>query len=246
MRISRVSVLMRKELIAYFTTPHAYVFLVIFLVMSGFLTFMVSDFFKAGQAVLDLFFQWFPWLFLVLVPALAMSLWADERRLGTFELLATMPLTAAECITGKFIASWIFLGIALALTSPMLLTVIYLGNPDMGAVVCAYFGVFLLGGTFLAVSGIASAASKSQTVSFVFSLFICLFLIVAGWPPVTDIFAPWAPAWLMDGLASMGVMPHFEAFEKGMLDSRDIVYYLSVMFFSLYVTSVFLRQRRAA
>ncbi|MBM3879151.1 MAG: ABC transporter permease [Verrucomicrobia bacterium] len=234
----------KRELAAYFSSPLAYVFIVIFLLLSGFFTFNVGGFFERGEASLAAFFVWHPWLYLFLVPAVGMRLWSEERRLGTIELLLTMPVTAWQTIVGKFAASWLFLGIALALTFPLVFTVNHLGDPDLGMVFCGYLGSLLMAGAYLAVSCFTSAMTRSQVVSFIVSVVICLFLILAGWPPVTKELG-WAPAWMLDLVSSFSVMPHFESFQRGVIDSRDLAFFLSVIAFSLFTTGVIIRSHRA-
>jgi ABC-2 type transport system permease protein len=237
----------RRELTGYFASPVAYVFLVIYLLLSGFFTFMVGrfPFFKAGQASLVTFFIWQPWLFLFLVPAVGMRLWSEERRMGTIELLLTMPITAWQAIVGKFIASWLFLGLALALTFPLWMTVNYLGDPDNGVILASYAGCLLLAGAYLAVSCMTSALTRNQVVSFILAGVICLFLILAGFPPVTNLLSQWASPWLVQGVASFSVITHFESFQKGLFDSRDLIFFLSLCGFSLFTTGVILRGHRA-
>jgi gliding motility-associated transport system permease protein len=235
----------KRELNGYFTSPVAYVFIVIFLLLTGFFTFMVGRFFERGVADLLPFFVWHPWLYLFLVPAVGMRLWSEEMRLGTIELLLTMPVTPWQAILGKFLASWIFLLIALVLTFPLLITVSYLGNPDIGRIVAGYFGSLLLAGGFLAITCMTSALTRNQVISFVLAVVVCLFLILCGWPPVTDLVVNWAPAWIVDALAAIGVMTHFEAFQRGVIDSRDLLFFLSVILFFLFSTSVVLRAHRA-
>ncbi|MDL2269039.1 ABC transporter permease [Desulfosarcina sp. OttesenSCG-928-A07] len=238
--------IMKRELAGYFGSPVAYVFLVIFLLLSGFFTFYLSRFFEAGQADLQGFFQWHPWLFMFLVPAVAMRLWAEERRLGTLELLFTFPVTPTEAILGKFLAAWCFIGIALFLTFPLVLTTLYLGSPDLGVTFCAYVGSFLMAGVFLSVGSMTSALTRSQVVSFILAVVICLFLILAGFPPIIQMFSGWAPLWLVDGVASISVITHFAAISRGVLDLRDILYYLSVMGFMIVVNGVILQNRESA
>jgi ABC-2 type transport system permease protein len=237
----------RREMTGYFASPVAYVFLVIYLLLSGFFTFMVGrfPFFKAGQASLVTFFIWQPWLFLFLVPAVGMRLWSEERRMGTIELLLTMPITAWQAIVGKFVASWLFLALALALTFPLWLTVNYLGDPDNGVILASYVGCFLLAGAYLAVSCMTSALTRNQVVSFILSVVACLFLILAGFPPVTNLLSQWASPWLVQGVASFSVITHFESFQKGLFDSRDLIFFLSLCGFSLFTTGVILRGHRA-
>ncbi len=234
----------RRELGAYFTSPVAYVFIVIFLALAGFFTFNVGRFFQRNEASLVPFFMWHPWLYLFLVPAVGMRLWAEERRVGTLELLLTLPVTTWQAIVGKFVASWLFLGLALGLTFPLVFTVAYLGNPDAGAVFCGYLGSFLLAGAYLSVGSMTSAMTRNQVVSFILSVVICLFLVLAGWPPVTDELH-WAPPWLLELVAAFSVMPHFESFQRGVIDLRDGLYFLLVLVFCLFSTGVIIRSHRA-
>jgi ABC-2 type transport system permease protein len=184
----------RREVAGFFASPVAYVFIVIFLLLSGFLTFMVSDWFSAGDASLDGFFEWHPWLYLFLVPAVGMRMWSEERRMGTIELLLTMPITPWQAIVGKFLASWFVIGLALALTFPMVITVNYLGHPDNGIILAGYLGSFLMAGAYLAVTAMTSAITRNQVVSFIVSVVLCLFLILAGFPPVTNLLVSSLPS----------------------------------------------------
>ncbi len=238
--------MIKRELAGYFGSPVAYVFIVIFLILCGFFTFYVSNFYELGQADLRAFFEWHPWIFLFLVPAVGMRLWADERRTGTIELILTLPITLTEVILGKFLAGWLFLGIALFLTFPLVLTVTYLGAPDLGAALSAYFGSFLLAGAYLSVGSMTSSLTRNQVISFILSVVICLFLVLAGWPPVTGIISGWAPMWLVDVVSGFSFMPHFQSMERGILDLRDIFYYISVIFFMLFSNGVVLQNRRAS
>jgi len=242
---ANVLTIAKRELYGYFTSPVAYVFIVIFLLLCGFFTFMVGRFFQRNEASLVSFFIWHPWLYLFLVPAVGMRLWSEERRLHTIELLLTMPVTAWQAIVGKFLASWLFLAIALGLTFPLVFTVAYLGRPDLGAIFCGYLGSLLMAGAYLSISSMTSAVTRNQVVSFILSVVLCLFLILAGWPPVTDMLVTWAPAWLVDGIASFSVMSHFEGFQRGVVDSRDWIYFLCVIIFSLFTTGVIIRSHRA-
>lgn len=244
--IRNTKAIAKRELLSYFESPVAYVFMVVFLMLIGFLTFFVSHYYEAGQADLRPFFLWHPWLFLILVPAASMRLLAEERRSGTIETLLTLPVTMPQVILGKFIAAWLFLGLAIALTFPIVLTTAYLGAPDKGPVIGGYIGSVLLAGAYLSVGMLTSAMTRNQVVSFVLSVVICLFLLLAGWPPVTDLLIRWAPGWLVNGVASFGFMPHYEAFQKGVLDIRDFAYYISVMVFMLFGTDLVLKNRRSA
>lgn len=244
--LGNITAIAKREWTGYFSSPVAYVFLVIFLLLGGFFTFMVGRaFFQQGQASLVTFFQWMPWLFLFLVPAVGMRLWSEERRLGTIELLLTMPITAWQAIVGKFVASWAFLGLALVLTFPVVMTVNYLGDPDNGVIFCSYVGCFLLAGAYLAVSCTTSAMSRNQVVSFIISVVVCLFLILAGFPPVTEMLSQRAAPWIVEGVASFSVITHFDSFQKGVLDSRDLIFFVSLIGFALFTTGVILRGHRA-
>ncbi|HIJ21050.1 MAG TPA: ABC transporter permease subunit [Deltaproteobacteria bacterium] len=238
--------ILKREFAAYFGSPVAYVFIVIFLLLSGFFTFMISQFYEAGQADLRGFFDWHPWIFLFLVPAVGMRLWAEERRTGTIELILTLPVSLTQLILGKFLAAWLFIGVALLLTFPMFLTVVYLGDPDAGAVFSAYLGSFLLAGAYLSVGCMTSSLTRNQVISFILSVVICLFLVLAGWPPVTDFFSGWAPIWLVNIVSGFSFMSHFESIERGVIDLRDLCYYLSVIFFMLFANGVILQNRRAS
>jgi ABC-2 type transport system permease protein len=240
-----IKAIMKRELSGYFTSPIAYVFLVIFLVLAGFFTFTVGNFFERGEASLVSFFTWHPWLFLFLVPAVGMRLWSEERRLGTMELLLTMPLTAWQAIVGKFLASWLFLALALALTFPVVLTVNYLGDPDNGIIATGYVGSLLLAGAYLAVSCMTSAMTRNQVISFIVSVMICLFLILAGYTPVTDLLTQWASPTVVSVIAGFSVMTHFEGFQRGVLDARDVLFFASLIGFTLFTTGVIIRSQRA-
>jgi len=235
----------KREVSGYFASPVAYVFIVIFLLLTGFFTFMVGNFFGRGQANLLSFFVWHPWLYLFLVPAVGMRMWSEERRLGTIELLLTMPITPWQAIVGKFLASWLVLALALALTFPIVITVNYLGHPDNGVILASYAGSLLLSGAYLSVSAMTSAMTRNQVVSFILAVVLCLFLILAGWPPVTNLLTQWASPWLVETIAAFSVMTHFESIQKGVIDFRDVVFFVSVIVFCLFATSVIIRAHRA-
>ncbi len=244
--LANIKTITKRELAAYFSSPLAFVFIVIFLLLCGFFTFMVGGFFERGEASLSAsFFLWHPWFYLFLVPAVGMRLWAEERRVGTLELLLTMPITAWQAIVGKFLASWVFLGLALLLTFPIVITVNYLGSPDNGVILAGYVGSWLMAGTYLAISCITSAMTRNQVVSFIVSVVICLFFILAGFTPVIRLLEGWARPWLVDAITSFSVITHFDGFQKGLLDSRDLLFFLSLIVFSLFSTSVILRTHRA-
>ena len=241
----KIRTIARRELASYFTSPVAYVFLVIFLLLTGFFTFTAGGFFERGEASLGAFFAWHPWVYLVLVPAVGMRLWAEERRAGTMELLLTLPVTAWQAILGKFLASWVFLAIALALTFPVILTVNVLGAPDNGVIAAGYLGSLLLAGAYLAVTCMTSAMTRNQVVAFILGVVICLFLILAEFNPVTDLLSRWASPAFVDAVAAFSVMTHFDGFQKGVVDTRDLAFFLSVIGFALFATSVIIRSHRA-
>jgi ABC-2 type transport system permease protein len=243
--LGNIKAIAKRELGGYFSSPVAYVFIVIFLLLAGFFTFMAGGFFERGQANLESFFLWHPWLFLFLVPAVGMRLWAEERRVGTMELLLTMPITSWQAILGKFLASWGFLILAMILTFPVWITVNYLGSPDNGVIFAAYIGSLLMAGAYLAISCMTSAMTRNQVVSFIISVVCCLFLILCGFPPVTNLLLRLDSPRLVEIVSSFSVITHFEGFTKGILDSRDIIFFLSIIGFSLFTTGVIIRGHRA-
>ncbi len=240
-----IKAITKRELGGYFTSPIAYVFLIIFLLLTGFFTFTIGNFFERGEASLVSFFTWHPWLYLFLVPAVGMRLWSEERRLGTMELLLTMPLTTWQAIVGKFLASWLFLALALALTFPVWITVNWLGSPDNGIIAAGYVGSLFLAGSYLAISCMTSALTRNQVISFILSVVICLFLILAGYTPVTDLLVRFASPVVVDVIASFSVMTHFEGFQRGVIDLRDFLFFVSVIGFALFTTGVIIRGQRA-
>ena len=242
---ANVQAITKRELGGYFTSPVAYVFLVIFLLLTGFFTFTIGNFFERGEASLVSFFTWHPWLYLFLVPAAGMRLWSEERRLGTLELLLTMPITTLQAILGKFLASWLFLILALALTFPVVITVNWLGSPDNGVIIAGYVGSALLSGAYLAISCMTSAMTRNQVISFIVSVMVCLFLILAGFTPVTDLLVRWANPAFVQTIAAFSVMTHFESFQRGVVDLRDVVFFMSVIGFALFATGVIIRGHRA-
>lgn len=244
--IANIRTIAMRELGSYFTSPVAYVFLVIFLLLTGFFTFTVGSFFERGEASLAAFFVWHPWLYLVLVPAIGMRVWSEERRSGTMELLLTLPVNPWEAILAKFLASWAFLALALALTFPIVITVNVLGDPDNGQILAGYLGSLFLGGAYLAITCMTSAMSRNQVVAFILSVVLCLFLILAGFNPVTDLLTRWASPALVDAVAAFSVVTHYDNFQKGVIDLRDLLYFVSVLGFALFATSVIIRNHRTA
>ena len=243
MRVIRTIV--KRELASYFTSPVAYVFLVIFLLLTGFFTFTAGNFFERGEASLAAFFGWHPWVYLVLVPAVGMRLWAEERRSGTMELLLTMPVAPWQAIFAKFLASWLFLALALALTFPAVITVNLLGDPDNGVIAAGYLGSLFLAGAYLAITCMTSAMTRNQVVAFILAVVICLFLILAGFNPVTDLMVRWASPAVVDTIASFSVVTHFDGFQRGVIDSRDLIFFVSIIGFALFATGVIIRGHRA-
>jgi ABC-2 type transport system permease protein len=219
----------RRELAGYFATPLAYVFIVIFLALAGVLTFFVGNFFERGQADLQSFFSFHPWLYLVLIPALSMRLWAEERRSGTIELFLTLPVRLSEAVLGKFLAAWCFAGIALALTFPFWITVNILGQPDNGVVLASYFGSWLMAGAILSIGAAISALTKSQVIAFVLTAAAVFVLTVAGASVVIDMVRGWAPQGVIRAVAAASLYGHFNTITRGVLDLRDIVYFVSII-----------------
>jgi len=230
--LSQTSIVFRRELKSYFATPLAYVFIVIFLVLSAVFTFQVGGFFERGQADLQPFFRWHPWLYLVLIPAISMRMWAEERNSGSIELLMTLPITLWQAVVGKFLAAWVFAGVALALTFPIWITVNYLGSPDNGAIVAGYVGSFLMAGGFLAIGTCLSAATRNQVIAFITAALVGF---------VRDVL----PQTLVDAIASLSFYSHFEAISKGVIDLRDLVYFVALIVFWLTATALVLDMKKA-
>ncbi|NIP18537.1 MAG: ABC transporter permease subunit [Xanthomonadales bacterium] len=236
---------MRREISGYFSTPVAYVYIVIFLVMTGVFTFYLGDFYERGIADLDPFFRFHPWLYLFLVPAISMRLWAEERRAGTIELLLTLPITMGQAVLGKFLAAWLFLGLALALTVPVWFTVNYLGDPDNGAIAAGYLGSWLMAGGFLAIGSCMSALTRNQVVAFILSVVVCFGFLLSGLPMVMNLFSGWAPQVVLDGIASLSFLAHFADISRGVIDLRDLVYFALVIGFWLLVNMIVLELKKA-
>ena len=242
--MSPLQIIFKRELAGYFATPLAYVFIVIFLVMNGIFTFDLGGFYVRGQADLMPFFSFHPWLYLFMIPAIAMGLWADERKTGTIELLMTLPITRADAVLGKFLAAWVFAGIALLLTFPMIITVNYLGEPDNGAIFTGYFGSWLLAGSYLAIGSCMSALAKNQVIAFILAVSACFLFIVSGFPMVLDALS-WAPQWLLDAVASLSFLTRFDAISKGVIDLRDLLYFISLMAAWLAATAIVVDLKKA-
>jgi ABC-2 type transport system permease protein len=237
--------LFKRELRAYFATPVAYVFIVIFLLLSGAFTFYLGGFYERGQADLEPFFQFHPWLYLFLVPAVAMRLWADERKSGTIELLLTLPVTMWQAVVAKFLAAWCFIAIALFLTFPVWITVNYLGEPDNGVIVAGYLGSLLMAGAFLAIGACLSAATRSQVVAFILSVVVCFLFLLAGFPLVLDVFRAVAPQGLVDAIAGLSFLTHYQSLSEGVVDLSDLVYFVLAIGAWLYANAVVIDLKKA-
>ena len=235
----------RREFGSFFATPVAYVYLVMFLVLSSVFTFFMGDFYARGQADLLPFFNFHPWLDSFLVPAIAMRSWAEERKSGTIELLMTLPVSETQAVAGKFLACWGILGLALLMTTPLWLTVNYLGSPDNGIIVAAYTGSWLMAGAFLAISQCMSALTHNQVIAFVMSVLVCFLFLVSGSEIVVDVFKNWAPNFVVDTVASFSFLTHFEAMSKGVLAADEVVYFLLVIFVWLTANAVITEQNKA-
>jgi ABC-2 type transport system permease protein len=240
-----VLTIFRREFVGYFTTPLAYVFIVIFLVMAGILTFFIGNWFGRGQADLQPFFEFHPWLYLVLIPALSMRLWAEERRSGTIELFLTLPIRMTEAVLGKFLAAWGFAGVALALTLPFWLTVNLLGDPDNGVILASYIASWLMAGALLAVGACISAVTKNQVIAFVVTAALAFILIAAGSPAVLGALQGWAPQWLIDAFVQISFIGHFSAITRGVIDLRDVFYFVSVMIAFLFANAILVDLEKA-
>jgi len=243
--LANVATITKRELSGYFLTPIAYVFIVIFLILSGVFTFYLGGFFERGQADLVTFFGFHPWLYLFLIPALTMRLWAEERKSGTIELLLTLPVTMMEAVLGKFLATWIFTAVSLALTFPIWLTVNYLGNPDNGVILAGYLGSLLMAGGYIAIGSCISALTKNQVVAFVVTVVVCLIFILSGFPMVLDFLDDWMPSVLLATVSSFSFLSHFEAIQHGVVETRDLVFFLSLIALWLFANAIVLEIKKA-
>lgn len=235
----------KRELAGYFATPLGYIFIAVFLLLAGFFTFQLGGFYERGQADLGGFFALHPWLYVFLIPAIAMRLWAEERKTGTIELLITLPVTLPQIVIGKFVAAWIFAGVALALTFPTWITVNYLGDPDNGAIFAGYAGSFLMAGGFLAIGSCISATTKNQVIAFVITITVCLFFLLIGWGPVIKGISGVCPDFLVEVIASFSFQTHFMAISKGVIEARDLVFFFSLIAFFLFANGLILDNKKA-
>lgn len=236
----------RRELQAYFTSPLAYVFIVIFLALAGALTFHLGSWLERGRADLAPFFQWHPWLYLFLAPAVGMRLWAEERKSGTIEFLMTLPVTTGQAVTGKFLAAWLFVGSALLLTFPIWLTVNYLGDPDNGVILAAYVGSWLTAGAMLALSAAASALTRNQVIAFVLAALICFLFMMSGLEMVQSVFRGWAPEALVDAVGGMSLLAAFNQISEGVIDLRHLVLFASLIGLSLFVNTAVVELKKGS
>lgn len=243
--MKNIVTIFKRELGSYFATPVAYVFIVIFLIMSGALTFYLGNYYERGQANLVPFFQFHPWLYLFLVPAIAMRLWAEERKSGSIELLMTLPISVGQSVVGKYLAAWVFIGIALVLTFPIWITVNYLGNPDNGVIIAAYIGSFLMAGGFLAIGACISAMTKNQVIAFIITVVICFIFLLAGSPLVLNFFKAWIPQNIVDAISSLSFLTHYASITRGVIDLRDIIYFVTLIGFWLYANALVVDMKKA-
>ncbi|MDF1588876.1 MAG: ABC transporter permease subunit [Gammaproteobacteria bacterium] len=237
--------IMKRELNGYFATPVAYVFIIIFLLLTGFSTFYLGNFFERGEADLYPFFSIHPWLYVLLIPAISMRLWSEERKNGSIELLMTLPVSVQEAVLGKFLAAWAFTGLALLLNFPLWITVNYLGSPDNGVIFAGFLGSLLMAGGFLAIGSCISATTKNQVISFVLSLIVSLVFVLSGYGIVLDFFSSWAPATLINAVSSFSFLTHFDAISKGVIDMRDMFYFASVIIIWLFANAIVINARKA-
>ncbi|MCX4187471.1 ABC transporter permease subunit [Methylophaga sp. OBS4] len=245
MNMQNIWFIMRREFSGYFVTPVAYVFIIIFLLLTGFSTFYVGHFFERGEADLYPFFSLHPWLYILLIPAISMRLWAEERKSGSIELLMTLPVSVFEAVLGKFLAAWAFTGLALMLNFPLWITVNYLGNPDNGVIITSFLGSLLMAGGFLAIGSCISAITKNQVIAFVLSLIISLVFVLSGYGIVIDFFSGWAPQTLVETVSSFSFLTHFDAITKGVIDLRDMMYFISLIAIWLFANALIVNARKA-
>ena len=229
--MGNLGIIFRRELLSYFATPLAYIFIVIFLITNGIFTFDLGGFYIRGQADLLPFFSFHPWLYLFMVPAIGMTLWADERKTGSIELLLTLPIRLSDAVLGKFLAAWVLTGIALLLTFPVWITVNYLGDPDNGVIVAAYIGSWFMAGGFLGIGSCMSACTKNSVIAFILTVATCFLFVIMGSSILLDAFPTWVPQFLVDAFSTMGFLTHFDSIARGVLDIRDF------LFFTVFITA---------
>lgn len=244
--MNNIKAIFKREFAAYFATPVAYVFIVIFLFLMGVFTFYIGAFYERNQADLEPFFRFHPWLYLFLIPAIAMRLWSEERKTGTIELLMTLPIPPWQAVIAKFLAAWCFTAVALVLTFPMWITVNYLGAPDNTVILASYIGSLLMAGGFLAIGSCISGITKNQVIAFVISVVICFLFLLSGFPLVLDFFRGWAPQAVVNAIASFSFLTHFESIKKGVIDIRDLIYFVALISFWLYANVVVIEAKKAS
>ncbi|NIN61111.1 MAG: ABC transporter permease subunit [Gammaproteobacteria bacterium] len=244
--MNNIKAIFKRDFSSYFATPVAYVFIVIFLFLMGIFTFYLGGFYERNQADLEPFFRFHPWLYLFLIPAIAMRLWSEERKTGTIELLMTLPIPTWHAVMGKFLAAWAFTAVAIVLTFPMWITVNYLGEPDNTVILASYIGSMLMAGGFLAIGSCISALTKNQVIAFVISVVICFLFLLSGFPLVLDFFRGWAPQAVVNAIASFSFLTHFESIKKGVIDIRDLIYFMALICFWLYANVVVIEAKKAS
>ncbi|HEY5702872.1 MAG TPA: ABC transporter permease subunit [Gammaproteobacteria bacterium] len=244
--MNNIKAIFKRDFSSYFATPVAYVFIVIFLFLMGIFTFYLGGFYERNQADLEPFFRFHPWLYLFLIPAIAMRLWSEERKTGTIELLMTLPVPTWQAVMGKFLAAWAFTAVAIVLTFPMWITVNYLGEPDNTVILASYIGSLLMAGGFLAIGSCISALTKNQVIAFVISVVICFLFLLSGFPLVLDFFRGWAPQAVVNAIASFSFLTHFESIKKGVIDIRDLIYFMALICFWLYANVVVIEAKKAS
>jgi ABC-2 type transport system permease protein len=244
--MNNIAAVFKREFAAYFSTPVAYVFIVIFLFLMGVFTFYLGAFYESNQADLEPFFRFHPWLYLFLIPAIAMRLWSEERKSGTIELLMTLPITTWQSVIGKFLAAWCFTAVAIVLTFPIWITVNYLGKPDNTVILASYIGSLLMAGGFLAIGACISGLTKNQVIAFVISVVICFLFLLSGFPLVLDFFRSWAPQSVVNAIASFSFLTHFESIKKGVIDIRDLIFFVTLIAFWLYANVIVVESKKAS
>ena len=243
--LEKTYIIFDRELKGYFRTPLASIFLLVFLALSSGMTFFLGRFFERDQADLTAFFAWHPWLFLILMPAIGMRLWAEERRSGTIELLITLPVTNMQLVIGKFLASWIFTLIALILTMPIWVTVNYLGDPDNDVILISYIGSWLMAGAFLALTSCLSALTKNQVIAFIISSISGFVLIMAGFNLVLSSVRSWTPSWVTETVGSMSFLSHFSRIQMGVFDLRTLIFFVSMIILCIWINVQLVQIKKA-
>ena len=243
--MGNLGIIFKRELMGYFSTPLAYIFIVIFLITNGIFTFDMGGFYMRAQADLLPFFSFHPWLYLFMVPAIAMTLWADERKTGTIELLLTLPVRLADAVLGKFLAAWVLTGIALALTFPIWITVNYLGDPDNGVIFAAYIGSWLMAGGFLAIGSCMSACTRNSVIAFILTVAICFLFVIVGSPILLNAFPDWMPQAVVDAFSALGFLTHFDSISKGVLDIRDLLFFTVFIAAWLLASAIVIEMKKA-